>query len=48
MPNKIVTVIKREYTTRVKSKGFIASLFLNAGVDVWISGIVQFSRDHGG
>ena len=28
MPNKIVTVIKREYTTRVKSKGFIASLFL--------------------
>ena len=28
MPNKIVTVIKREYMTRVKSKGFIASLFL--------------------
>ncbi len=28
MPNKIVTVIKREYMTRVTSKGFIASLFL--------------------
>ena len=28
MPNKVVTVIKREYMTRVKSKGFIASLFL--------------------
>ena len=28
MPNKIVTVIKREYMTRIKSKGFIASLFL--------------------
>ncbi|RKU32651.1 hypothetical protein C6496_23355 [Candidatus Poribacteria bacterium] len=28
MPNKIITVIKREYVTRVKSKGFIASLFL--------------------
>ena len=28
MPNKIVTVIKREYMTRVRSKGFIVSLFL--------------------
>ena len=28
MPNKIVAVIKREYMTRVKSKGFIVSLFL--------------------
>ena len=28
MPNKVVTVIKREYMTRVKSKGFVASLFL--------------------
>ena len=28
MPNKIVTVIKREYMTRVKSKGFIFSLCL--------------------
>ncbi len=28
MPSKIVTVIKREYMTRVKSKGFVASLFL--------------------
>ncbi len=28
MPNKIVTVIKREYMTRVKSKGFIIALFL--------------------
>ncbi len=28
MSNKILTVIKREYMTRVKSKGFIASLFL--------------------
>ena len=28
MPNKIVTVIKRDYTTRVKSKGFVVSLFL--------------------
>lgn len=28
MPNKIVAVIKREYTTRVKSKGFVVSLFL--------------------
>lgn len=28
MPNKIVAVIKREYMTRVKSKGFVASLFL--------------------
>ncbi|MXY29008.1 ABC transporter permease [Candidatus Poribacteria bacterium] len=28
MPNKIVTVIKREYMTRVKSKGFMVSLFL--------------------
>ena len=28
MPNKIATVIKREYMTRVKAKGFIVSLFL--------------------
>ena len=28
MPNKIVTVIKREYTTRVRTKGFVASVFL--------------------
>ena len=28
MPNKVVTVIKREYMTRVKSKGFVVSLFL--------------------
>lgn len=28
MSNKVLTVIKREYMTRVKSKGFIASLFL--------------------
>ena len=28
MPNKVVTVIKREYMTRVKSKGFIVSLCL--------------------
>ena len=24
MPNKIITVIKREYMTRVKTKGFMA------------------------
>jgi len=28
MPNKMLTVIKREYMTRIKSKGFIFSLFL--------------------
>ena len=28
MPNKIVTIIKREYMTRIKSKGFIVSLCL--------------------
>ena len=28
MPNKIVTVIKREYITRIKSKGFLVSLCL--------------------
>ena len=28
MPNKIITVIKREYMTRIKSKGFIVSLCL--------------------
>lgn len=28
MPNKVVTVIKREYMTRVKAKGFLVSLFL--------------------
>jgi ABC-2 type transport system permease protein len=28
MPNRIVTVIKREYTTRVRTKGFVASVFL--------------------
>ena len=28
MPSKIVTVIKREYMTRVKTKGFVASVFL--------------------
>ncbi len=40
MPNKIVTVIKREYTTRVKSKGFIASLFL---MPVLMCGLVALS-----
>ena len=40
MPNKIVTVIKREYTTRVKSKGFVASLFL---VPVLMCGLVALS-----
>ncbi|MCG9132875.1 ABC transporter permease [Candidatus Poribacteria bacterium] len=28
MPNKILTVIKREYMTRVRTKGFVASVFL--------------------
>ena len=40
MPNKIVTVIKREYTTRVKSKGFVASLLL---VPVLMCGLVFLS-----
>ena len=40
MPNKIVTVIKREYMTRVKSKGFIASLFL---MPVLMCGMVLLS-----
>ena len=40
MPNKIVTVIKREYMTRVKSKGFIASLFL---MPVLMLGLMIFS-----
>ena len=40
MPNKIVTVIKREYMTRVKSKGFIASLFL---MPVLMLGLIVFS-----
>ena len=40
MPNKIVTVIKREYMTRVKSKGFIVSLFL---MPVLMSGMVLLS-----
>ncbi len=40
MPNKIVTVIKREYTTRVKSKGFVASLFL---MPVLMCGLVFLS-----
>ena len=40
MPNKIVTVIKREYMTRVKSKGFLASLFL---MPVLMCGLVFLS-----
>ncbi len=40
MPNKIVAVIKREYMTRVKSKGFIASLFL---MPVLMCGLVALS-----
>ncbi|RKU18912.1 hypothetical protein C6500_12120 [Candidatus Poribacteria bacterium] len=40
MPNKIVTVIKREYTTRVKSKGFLVSLFL---MPVLMCGLVFLS-----
>ena len=40
MPNKIVTVIKREYTTRVKSKGFVVSLFL---MPVLMCGLVFLS-----
>lgn len=40
MPNKIVTVIKREYMTRVKSKGFIVSLFL---MPTLMCGVVLFS-----
>ena len=40
MPNKIVAVIKREYMTRVKSKGFIASLFL---MPVLMCGLVLLS-----
>lgn len=40
MPNKIVTVVKREYMTRVKSKGFIVSLFL---MPVLMSGMVLLS-----
>ena len=28
MPNKVITVIKREYITRVKTKGFVASILL--------------------
>ena len=40
MPNKIVAVIKREYMTRVKSKGFIASLFL---MPVLMCGLILLS-----
>ena len=40
MPNKVATVIKREYMTRVKSKGFIASLFL---MPVLMCGLVLLS-----
>ena len=40
MPNKIVAVIKREYMTRVKSKGFVASLFL---MPVLMCGMVLLS-----
>ena len=40
MLNKIVTVIKREYTTRVKSKGFVVSLFL---MPVLMCGLVLLS-----
>ena len=40
MPNKIITVIKREYMTRVKSKGFLASLFL---MPVLMCGMVLLS-----
>ena len=40
MPNKIITVIKREYTTRVKSKGFVVSLFL---MPVLMCGLVFLS-----
>ncbi|MXV75684.1 ABC transporter permease [Candidatus Poribacteria bacterium] len=40
MPNKIVAVIKREYMTRVKSKGFIASLFL---MPILMCGLVLLS-----
>ena len=40
MPNKIVAVIKREYMTRVKSKGFVASLFL---MPVLMCGLVLLS-----
>lgn len=40
MPNKIVAVIKREYMTRVKSKGFIVSLFL---MPVLMCGLVLLS-----
>ena len=40
MPNKVVAVIKREYMTRVKSKGFVASLFL---MPVLMCGLVLLS-----
>ena len=40
MRNKIVTVIKREYTARVRSKGFGASLFL---MPVLMCGLVLLS-----
>ena len=40
MPNKVVTVIKREYMTRVKSKGFLVSLFL---MPVLMCGLVFLS-----
>ena len=40
MPNKIVAVIKREYMTRVKSKGFVVSLFL---MPVLMCGMVLLS-----
>ena len=40
MSNKIVAVIKREYMTRVKSKGFVASLFL---MPVLMCGLVLLS-----
>ena len=46
MPNKIVAVIKREYTTRVKSKGFVVSLFLMPVLMCGLVVIVQFSRNH--
>lgn len=40
MPNKVVAVIKREYMTRVKSKGFVASLFF---MPVLMCGLVLLS-----
>lgn len=40
MLNKVVTVIKREYLTRVKAKGFLVSLFL---MPVLMSGLIVFT-----